>query len=365
MLAAALVGAYPLSLGENAGRGARSSAGAPRRARLTRCCSTSASARVRSRPGRRGVAAAGRLSDALPQPAGLPDIPASPPAPAWAPCSGISWRCPWQPSSCWLCRRARHRRNSSTHAALVRSAIRFLVLVLAGVVVGSLAGAAISLLRRFSSDPTTSSRRSCSGCSLPLRHPQGRSVVAAPLVALGRCRWCAALAHQCAVAGRPRGQGAGRGGGALRSSWWAAANALTASVVAISGVIGWSPRHPAHARHGGRASFDRLLPTAMLLGASYLLLVDTLARTWRASEVPIGILTAIIRRAVLPYGCCAGAGGLVMIPPCWRRTARLRLWRQDRRPRRELGLQPARCLPARTQRLGQDHAVKTTAPPAA
>jgi iron complex transport system permease protein len=41
-------------------------------------------------------------------------------------------------------------------------------------------------------------------------------------------------------------------------------------------------------------SFDRLLPAAMLMGASYLLLVDTLARTMARIEVPIGILTAIL-----------------------------------------------------------------------
>jgi iron complex transport system permease protein len=32
----------------------------------------------------------------------------------------------------------------------------------------------------------------------------------------------------------------------------------------------------------------------MLIGAGYLLLVDTIARTMAAIEVPIGILTAII-----------------------------------------------------------------------
>ena len=42
------------------------------------------------------------------------------------------------------------------------------------------------------------------------------------------------------------------------------------------------------------ASFDRLLPTAMLIGGGYLLLVDTLARTMARIEVPIGILTAVI-----------------------------------------------------------------------
>jgi len=40
--------------------------------------------------------------------------------------------------------------------------------------------------------------------------------------------------------------------------------------------------------------FARLLPTAMLLGAGYLLLVDTLARSLSTVETPLGILTALV-----------------------------------------------------------------------
>ena len=75
----------------------------------------------------------------------------------------------------------------------------------------------------------------------------------------------------------------------------AAATLMTASVVAISGVIGWVGLVIPHiARMMVGPSFDRLLPTAMLLGASYLLAVDTMARTMARIEVPIGILTAVV-----------------------------------------------------------------------
>ena len=40
--------------------------------------------------------------------------------------------------------------------------------------------------------------------------------------------------------------------------------------------------------------FGSLLPTSILIGAGYLLLVDTLARTMAQVEVPLGILTAVI-----------------------------------------------------------------------
>jgi iron complex transport system permease protein len=41
-------------------------------------------------------------------------------------------------------------------------------------------------------------------------------------------------------------------------------------------------------------AFGILLPVATLLGAGYLLVTDTLARTLSATEIPLGILTAVI-----------------------------------------------------------------------
>ena len=41
-------------------------------------------------------------------------------------------------------------------------------------------------------------------------------------------------------------------------------------------------------------NFNRLLPASMLLGAAFLLMVDTLARTSRRVETPVGILTAVL-----------------------------------------------------------------------
>ena len=40
--------------------------------------------------------------------------------------------------------------------------------------------------------------------------------------------------------------------------------------------------------------FEGLLPVSALVGAGYLLVVDTLARTMAQVEVPLGILTAVI-----------------------------------------------------------------------
>ena len=73
------------------------------------------------------------------------------------------------------------------------------------------------------------------------------------------------------------------------------ATLITSSVVAIAGVIGWVGLVIPHiARMLVGPGFTRLLPASALLGAAYLLLVDTLARTLSDNEVPLGILTAVV-----------------------------------------------------------------------
>ena len=181
-------------------------------------------------------------------------------------------------------------------AAAVRGRDPILVLVLAGVVVGSLTGAAISLLKILA-DPYdqlpaivfwllgsfSAIRKSEVWTALP--------IVLIGLMPLLALRWRINVLSLGDEEAKALGVEAGR----LRLAVVAAATLMTASVVAISGVIGWVGLVIPHiARMLVGPSFDRLLPTAMLLGASYLLLVDTLARTMARTEVPIGILTAIL-----------------------------------------------------------------------
>ena len=68
----------------------------------------------------------------------------------------------------------------------------------------------------------------------------------------------------------------------------------TASAVSITGIIGWVGFVVPHiARLLVGANFTRLLPTSILLGASFLVITDTLARTVAQIEIPLGILTSI------------------------------------------------------------------------
>jgi iron complex transport system permease protein len=82
-----------------------------------------------------------------------------------------------------------------------------------------------------------------------------------------------------------------------RTRWLAliCVTAITAASVAIAGIVGWVGLVVPHlARMLVGPDHRKLLPAAALLGASYMIAVDTVARTLTAAEIPLGILTAVI-----------------------------------------------------------------------
>lgn len=80
------------------------------------------------------------------------------------------------------------------------------------------------------------------------------------------------------------------------------ATVITAASVCVSGIIGWIGLVIPHI---GRIlvgpDHRYLLPVSLLAGAGYLVFVDTLARTALVTELPIGILTAIIGAPIFAY----------------------------------------------------------------
>lgn len=83
--------------------------------------------------------------------------------------------------------------------------------------------------------------------------------------------------------------------GALRLVVVLCATFLTAASVAVSGMIGWVGLvipHLSRKLVGNDCRY--LLPTSMVMGAGFLLLVDNVSRNLLATEIPIGILTAFI-----------------------------------------------------------------------
>lgn len=85
------------------------------------------------------------------------------------------------------------------------------------------------------------------------------------------------------------------------------ATVLTAASVAVSGMIGWVGLV---IPHFGRMIFGqdyrRLLPASSLLGATFLMVVDNLARTITTSEIPLGILTSFVGAPVFLYLILSG-----------------------------------------------------------
>ena len=85
---------------------------------------------------------------------------------------------------------------------------------------------------------------------------------------------------------------------------------MTAAVVSIAGVIGWVGLVIPHiARLAVGPNFNRLLPTAMLIGAGFTLLIDMLARTLTTTETPLGVLTAFLGAPVFIWLLASGRRG--------------------------------------------------------
>ena len=171
-----------------------------------------------------------------------------------------------------------------------------LALVLTGVVIGTLLGSAIALVK-YLADPYNQLPAITYWLLGSLASIAPRDLAtAAPLALAGLApmlllRWRMNLLALPDDEARALGVDTRR----LRTLVVACATLVTASVVAISGIIGWVGLLIPHAaRLLVGPDFGRLLPLAMLMGAAFMLAVDTLCRTLVAIEIPPGVLTALI-----------------------------------------------------------------------
>jgi iron complex transport system permease protein len=181
-------------------------------------------------------------------------------------------------------------------AASMRRHEPVLVLVLAGIVIGTLLGSCISLLK-YLADPYNQlpaitfwllgSLSSITVMDLLSVLPG----VLVGLIPLWLLRW----RMNVMTLGEEEALALGVDTRRVRLAVIGAATLMTAAVVSVSGIIGWiGLLIPHFARLLVGPDFARLLPAAMLLGASYLVAVDTLARTIAPLEIPLGVLTAFI-----------------------------------------------------------------------
>jgi len=169
-------------------------------------------------------------------------------------------------------------------------------LVLTGVVIGTLLGSAIALLK-YLADPYNQLPAITYWLLGSLASVSPKEIFySIPLIFAGLApmlllRWRMNLLALPDDEARALGVDVRR----LRTLVVVCATLMTASAVAISGIIGWVGLLIPHAaRMLVGPDFGRLLPLAMLLGAAFLLAVDTLCRTIATIEVPPGVLTALI-----------------------------------------------------------------------
>ncbi|MDO5640850.1 MAG: iron ABC transporter permease [Paracoccus sp. (in: a-proteobacteria)] len=191
----------------------------------------------------------------------------------------------------------------------LRGAGQVLVMVLCGIAIGALAGAGISLVKLLA-DPEQQLPAITFWLMGSLAGAKRVDVAAAlpailiglvPLVAL---RWRIGMLSLGDDEARAMGIEAGR----LRLLVIACATLMTAAAVAMAGIIGWiglMVPHMARLLTGPR--FDRLLPAAVLIGAGFMVLVDTAARSIALMEVPLGILTAVFGAPVFVWLLARGA----------------------------------------------------------
>ncbi len=170
-----------------------------------------------------------------------------------------------------------------------------LVLVLSGIAIGSLLGAGISLLKILA-DPFTQLPSITFWLLGSLTAVNLDDVLQlTPLILLGvlpifLLRWRLNLLSLDEEEAQALGISVKR----IRYLLIIFTTLCTASAVSITGIIGWVGFVVPHiARLLVGANFTRLLPTSILLGASFLVITDTLARTVAQIEIPLGILTSI------------------------------------------------------------------------
>lgn len=171
-----------------------------------------------------------------------------------------------------------------------------LVMVLCGIAIGALAGSGISLVKLLA-DPEqqlpamtfwlmgslSGVKRSDIWLTLP--------PIIIGFIPLMLLRWRIGML----ALGDDEARSMGVAAGQMRLLVIVCATLITAAAVSLAGVVGWIGLMVPHmARMLSSPRFDRLLPTSTLLGASFMVLTDTIARSIAATEVPLGILTSVL-----------------------------------------------------------------------
>jgi iron complex transport system permease protein len=194
-------------------------------------------------------------------------------------------------------------------ARIVGQGKSILVLILVGVVVSSLFGAVGSFIKYLSVDDQTLSAMvlwlmgSFAQSGAWRNAPIMAVALALGVIPLYLTRWRVnALAF-----GEEEAQALGVNVEKLRLFVIFASTLLTASAVALCGLIGWVGLIIPHlARFLVGPNFSRLLPATLLGGGLFMLVVDSVVRVALPGEMPVGIVTSILGAPLFIYILCVG-----------------------------------------------------------
>ncbi|MGP5247080.1 FecCD family ABC transporter permease [Corynebacterium flavescens] len=192
-----------------------------------------------------------------------------------------------------------------------RGGTSVVMLILSGVMVGALASAIMSILK-YTADPNNKLPQitywlmgSLSGASMRTL------ALGAPFIVVGSAviflmRWRLNIL----ALGDDEARAAGMNVPRARGIIIVAATLITAAVVSMCGQVGWVGLlipHCARMICGNNNRF--VVPVGTVLGAIFLVVIDTLARSSMESEIPISVLTAIIGAPFFIYLLRRTGGG--------------------------------------------------------
>jgi iron complex transport system permease protein len=185
----------------------------------------------------------------------------------------------------------------------VYKATPVLMLVLSGVLVGALFSALISLVK-YVADPYEKLPTIVFWLMGSLSRSSVKNLVPAiPLIVSGTTglllvRWRINILSM----GDEEARSLGVNTELLKRVVIICASVVTAAAVCVSGIIGWVGLVIPHiGRMMVGPDHKVLLPTSVAIGATYLVLIDILARTLTSTEIPLGILTAVVGAPFFAY----------------------------------------------------------------
>ncbi|MDR1765292.1 MAG: iron ABC transporter permease [Lachnospiraceae bacterium] len=183
-----------------------------------------------------------------------------------------------------------------------------LTLVLGGIVVSALFNAGISLMK-YVADPYTKLPEITFWLmgSIAAADMADIAVVGIPVVVAGVPLFLLRWQINLLAFSDEEAQSMGVDTKTIRLAVIICATLITASVVSAFGIIGWVGLVMPHfARMIVGSDMRLLMPASIMLGGSYMVIVDDIARAATALEIPIGIITAIVGAPFFIYLLCKG-----------------------------------------------------------